>query len=290
MGSASSSTNVVAATSIPPVANSREPKRSDRYPETGPASRNPALSGSMEMPAHSGVDSNEYPCEGSQSPCSQMISMNIRPPLATAARNVDREPNANARMANSEIRNIGLATRVSTARNATRQAAPLASAAITNGLCQPRLPPAYGWMPYVTPIITRTMPTANSRLPAQSIGAGVRTPRSCRLRYAQTVPNRPNGTDTRNTSRQLIGASTPPSTSPMNMPLMPATLMMPIHRPRSRARNASVRTAAQLETRQAAPTPWTTRMTSSHVAPGRPVIQSMVSSSDAAVYTTNPRL
>ena len=32
------------------------------------------------------------------------------------------------------------------------------------------------------------------------------------------MPNIPNGTDTRNTSRQATGASTPPSTRPMNEP------------------------------------------------------------------------
>ena len=33
--------------SIPPVANGRDPKRSDRMPETGPASTTPMDSGSM---------------------------------------------------------------------------------------------------------------------------------------------------------------------------------------------------------------------------------------------------
>ena len=84
-------------------------------------------------------------------------------------------------------------------------------------------------------------------------------PRSCSLRYAQTVPKRPNGTETRNTSRQLIGASRPPSTSPMNTPLMPAMLLMPSARPRWLVGKASVRIAAELPIRQAAPMPWTTR-------------------------------
>jgi len=39
--------NVQAASSIPPVANGRAPHLSDIQPETGPAARNPALSGSM---------------------------------------------------------------------------------------------------------------------------------------------------------------------------------------------------------------------------------------------------
>ena len=36
-----------AATSRPPVANGRAPNRSDSLPESGPAMRNPAVSGSM---------------------------------------------------------------------------------------------------------------------------------------------------------------------------------------------------------------------------------------------------
>ena len=39
--------NAAAATSRPAVANGRGPNRSDRYPDTGPATRNPAVSGSM---------------------------------------------------------------------------------------------------------------------------------------------------------------------------------------------------------------------------------------------------
>ena len=33
----------------------RAPKRSDSVPATGPETRNPAVSGSRKMPAHSGV-------------------------------------------------------------------------------------------------------------------------------------------------------------------------------------------------------------------------------------------
>ncbi len=70
-------------------------------------------------------------------PCSQMISMNIRPPRATAERNVESVPNVNARIRNSGSWNIGSATRRSTATNATRQTAAAASSAITRGLPQP---------------------------------------------------------------------------------------------------------------------------------------------------------
>ena len=42
-----SSPNVRAAAIIPPVANGRAPKRSERNPDAGPATRNPPVSGSM---------------------------------------------------------------------------------------------------------------------------------------------------------------------------------------------------------------------------------------------------
>jgi hypothetical protein len=79
------------------------------------------------------------------------------------------------------------------------------------------------------------------------------------------------GTEIRNTRRQLIGARRPPSTSPMNEPLMPAMLLMPRAMPRWFSGKASVRMAAELATRNAAPTPWKMRPTTSHKAPTCPV-------------------
>ena len=40
-------------------------------------------------------------------PCSQMISMNIRPPRPRAARNVEMVPNVKALMRNKLSRNMG---------------------------------------------------------------------------------------------------------------------------------------------------------------------------------------
>ena len=56
----------------------------------------------------------------------------------------------------------------------------------------------------------------------------------------------------RKTSRQSIGASRPPSTRPMNIPLTPTMLLMPSAIPRWLAGNASVMIAAALASRQAA--------------------------------------
>ena len=73
------------------------------------------------------------------------------------------------------------------------------------------------------------------------------------------MPNRPIGTEIRNTSRQSIGASSPPSTSPTNMPLTPTMLLMPSARPRWLEGKASVMIAAALASRQAPPMPCTIR-------------------------------
>ncbi len=47
IGSRPSRKKLNAEPSIPPVANQRAPKRSDRYPEVGPATIMPSVSGSM---------------------------------------------------------------------------------------------------------------------------------------------------------------------------------------------------------------------------------------------------
>ena len=80
-------------------------------------------------------------------PCSQMMSMNISPPRATADRNVDSVPNVKARMRNSGSRNIGYGVRCSTITNATRQASAAASSARTRGLPHPIAWPPHGRIP-----------------------------------------------------------------------------------------------------------------------------------------------
>ena len=70
------------------------------------------------------------------------------------------------------------------------------------------------------------------------------------------MPNSPTGTDTKKMSRQLIGASTPPRTSPMKVPLKAAAWFTPRAIPRWLSGNTSVRIAAELAMSMAAPTPW----------------------------------
>src|SRR5665213_1058638 len=93
------------------------------------------------MPAHSGVSLKLKPCWGSQIPCSQMISMNSSPPRSHAARNVESVPNVNARIRNSDRRNIGSATARSMNANAARQATPAPSSEITSALPQLQVGP-----------------------------------------------------------------------------------------------------------------------------------------------------
>jgi hypothetical protein len=76
----------------------------------------------------------------------------------------------------------------------------------------------------------------------------------------------------------------------MNVPAMPATLLIPSAMPRWCSGNASVRIAPELASRSAAPTPWKTRMMINHIAAARPVIQVTVSSSEKNVKMTKPRL
>ncbi len=122
-------------------------------------------------------------------------------------------------------------------------------------------------MPYVMAASTAVRPTANSPFPHQSMRAGRRWLVSRRLLYDQIVPNKPIGTDTKNTSRQSISESRPPAIRPMNEPAMAATWLMPIAMPRRSAGNASVRIAVEFANSIAAPTPCTNRHKISHSAP-----------------------
>ena len=70
-------------------------------------------------------------------PCSQMISMNIRPPRATADRKVESVPKVKARMRNSGSLNIGSATRFSIEKKAAMQTAAAPSRTITRRLPHP---------------------------------------------------------------------------------------------------------------------------------------------------------
>ena len=76
-------------------------------------------------------------------PCSQMISMNCMPPRPSASMKFAMLPAAKARMRNSESRNSGSATLVSTKPNTTSAASPPNMAVSTHGLVQP-----IGWPPY----------------------------------------------------------------------------------------------------------------------------------------------
>ena len=104
------------------------------------------------------------------------------------------------------------------------------------------------------------------------------------------MPNTPIGTFTQNTRRQSQAASTPPSSSPMNWPEMPAIWLMPRAMPRCLAGNASVRIAAALAIIIAPPNACTQRNPISQSAPPWPVSGSSESVIEASVKTTKPKL
>ena len=87
------------------------------------------------------------------------------------------------------------------------------------------------------------------------------------------MQNSPIGTDTRKIRRQLMGASNPPTTRPMNVPLVAATPLIPRAMPRWLAGKASVRMAAELAKSMAPPTPWKIRPMIRKRAPALPCIQ-----------------
>ena len=100
----------------------------------------------------------------------------------------------------------------------------------------------------------------------------------------------PNGTDTRNTARHATGASTPPSTSPIDEPATAATPLIPSARPRCSWGNASVMIADELANSIAPPTPCRARIAISHSAPELPFIHVTDSSTLNTVNTAKPRL
>ena len=70
-------------------------------------------------------------------PCSQMISMNIRPPRPSAPRKLAKTPAEKARILKSWSRNMGSSVCTSMTQKRIRKATPAASSASTVGLVQP---------------------------------------------------------------------------------------------------------------------------------------------------------
>ena len=127
-------------------------------------------------------------------------------------------------------------------------------------------------------------------LPSQSMRPGFFWPTSCSDLIDQMVPMMPNGTETKNTARQSISASTPPRMRPMKLPAIAATWLRPRAKPRLLAGNASVRIAVELANSIAPPTPCTKRQTISHIAPGPPLNGSRQSAMAARVKIDEPEV
>ena len=122
-------------------------------------------------PPTAGVSAKRSRASGSQIPCSQMISMNISPPRATADRNVESVPNVNARIRNSGRRNIGSRARRSIDAEGDEQGDSGADEPSTRGLIQPVGVPRQGRMPYVTATMRQISPRRRSRCPTSRSGA-----------------------------------------------------------------------------------------------------------------------
>ena len=105
-----------------------------------------------------------------------------------------------------------------------------------------------------------TIPTANVVLPSQSTCARCRSPSSRNATYPHTVPSSPTGTDTRKMRCQSKGASSPPTISPMKVPLKAAAWLTPMASPRWSRGKASVRMAEEFAISIAAPSAWKSRM------------------------------
>ena len=79
-------------------------------------------------------------------------------------------------------------------------------------------------------------------------------------------------------------------TRPMKEPAIAATLLMPRARPLCSAGKASVRMAAELARRNAAPSPWPILQAINHRAAVLPVSQVEARSTENTVKITKPRL
>jgi hypothetical protein len=115
-------------------------------------------------------------------PCSQMMSMNCRPPRAMEARRPAALPAVKAWMRKRLCWNIGSAIRPSMTTNTASRATPAISSPYTEGSVQLIVCRPDGWMPSVTATRTADSPAANVMLPHQSIRAGCRLPLSRSLR------------------------------------------------------------------------------------------------------------
>ena len=70
-------------------------------------------------------------------PCSQMMSMNMRPPRPSAPRKLAKTPAEKARILKSCSRNMGSSVWSSMKQKSTRKATPTPSSVSTVGLVQP---------------------------------------------------------------------------------------------------------------------------------------------------------
>ena len=124
-------------------------------------------------------------------------------------------------------------------------------------------------MPLVMPIRIALSPTAKVTFPHQSMRPRCRSPLSRSLQVGPYRAEDADGHVDPEHGAPVRAASTPPATSPMNMPARPATWLMPSAKPRWSEGNASVRIAAELAISMDPPNAWSTRQPISQSARGR---------------------
>ena len=202
-----------------------------------------------------------------------MISMNISPPRAIAERKLESDAEgegADAEEPEPEHRVGECASR--RAANTTSSSAPAARQRVD----ERRAVQPIGWLAVGADPVRD--PDHHEHEPGgeREVAGPVDRARGCGRRSragSGTTRSSPRGRTGRRrgrSSRQEIGARTPPRTRPMNMPLIPTTLLIPSARPRWFAGNASVRIATEFAIRKAAPIPCRMRKPISQSAPARP--------------------
>ena len=123
---------------MPPVANGRAPNRSDRTPDSGPETRKPTVSGSMAMPAHSGVTREVVAVQRQPDPLQPDDQHEHQPAAAERGQQAGEDAGRERPDPEQLQRNIGSATLVSMKHEERcSSATPGPRQANTIGLVQP---------------------------------------------------------------------------------------------------------------------------------------------------------
>ena len=194
-------------------------------------------------------------------PCSQMMSMNIRPPRLSEARKLATLPALKARMRKSESRNIGLGHLGLDDPEGDEDRQPAEDLRHHDRAGPAHGVAAVGQQPVGDADEDEDQSDGEGEV-AQPVDLG-RRPHAAVLELhvgpdgARRCRRAPRSGRRGATARARAG---PPRTRPMKEPATAATLLMPSPRPRLSAGKASVMIADELAKSMAPPTPWPTRI------------------------------